>query len=57
MAARRGPGADTLALTIDGTPVSLAADGSFDVTHPAPGGSARVLLTTGAGEATALRVP
>jgi hyaluronoglucosaminidase len=54
--ARRGPGADTLALALDGTPVPLAADGSFDVTHPASGG-AQLLLTTAAGEATALRIP
>lgn len=53
-AARRGPGADTLALTLDGTPVPLAPDGRFDVTQAAP---VELLLTTGAGEATALRIP
>jgi hypothetical protein len=57
-AARRGPGADTLALTLDGSPIPLAGDGSFDVMHAAPGGgTVQLRLTTLAGEATALRIP
>jgi hypothetical protein len=53
--ARRGPGADALTLTIDGTAVPVAVDGGFDTTVSAAG--ATLLLTTAAGEATALTVP
>jgi hyaluronoglucosaminidase len=57
-AARRGPGADTLALTLDGGPVPLDAVGGFDATIPLPpSGHARLVVTTAAGEATATAVP
>ena len=54
--ARRGPGSDALAVTVAGTPVTLAADGTFDVTVP-PAGDVVVVVSTAAGEATAVRVP
>lgn len=55
--ARRGPGADTLALTLAGMPVALAPDGGFDVVVPAPPARVTLLVATAAGEGTALDVP
>jgi hypothetical protein len=54
---RQTPGSDALTLTIDGVPVSLAPDGSFDATVEAPGGHAVLQVTTAAGDATAHDVP
>jgi len=55
-AARQGDGSAMLTLTADGAPVPLAADGTFDVTRPAPSGM-RLVLATAAGDATARVVP
>jgi hypothetical protein len=52
---RRGPGSDALALTLDGAPVPLATDGTFDATVAAT--SATLRLATAAGEATARALP
>jgi beta-N-acetylglucosaminidase-like protein len=57
-AARRAPGADTLAVTLDGASVPLDIAGRFDATIPLPpSGHARLVVTTAAGEATAVAVP
>lgn len=56
--ARQGPGADALAVTLEGAPIALAPDGGFDVTIPLPPtGRGRLVATTAAGDATALLVP
>jgi hyaluronoglucosaminidase len=55
--ARRGPGADTLTLTLAGMAVALAPDGGFDVVVPAPPARVTLLAATAAGEGTALDVP
>jgi hypothetical protein len=55
--ARRGPGSDALTLVVDGALIPLAPDGTFDAIVPAPGGRATLLVTTAAGESTALTVP
>lgn len=55
---RQGPGANTLAVTLAGVAVPLAPDGSFDATMPAPaGGTATLVVTTQAGDATSRSVP
>jgi hypothetical protein len=56
-APRQTPGAEALTVTIDNTPAPLSPDGSFDLTVAAPTGHATVLVTTAAGDATALPVP
>jgi hypothetical protein len=57
-ARRQGPGASALAVTLDGAPVGLPPDGTFDVTVAAPaGGTATLLVTTAAGDATSRIVP
>jgi hypothetical protein len=56
-AGRRGPGADALTVSLEGVSVSPTPDGSFDVTAPVPGGSATLVVTTAAGEVTAVTVP
>ncbi len=53
--ARQPGGSVSLALTLDGTAVPLDGDGGFDVTAPlAAGASARLVVTTSAGDATAV---
>jgi hypothetical protein len=54
---RQTPGSDALTLTIAGTPVALAPDGSFDTTVETQGGHATLEVTSTAGDATALDVP
>jgi beta-N-acetylglucosaminidase-like protein len=54
-AARQGPGGAALAVTVNGAPALLAADGTFDVT--VVGTRASVLVSTAAGDATARMVP
>ena len=55
---RQAPGANALALTLDGTAVPLAAYGAFDVMVPAPAAGTAVLrAVTAAGDATARTVP
>jgi hypothetical protein len=55
---RQGPGANALAVTLEGAPVSLGGDGSFDTTIALPpAGSAILVVATAAGDATARRVP
>jgi hypothetical protein len=49
--ARRGPGADALALTLDGSPVLLGGDLTFSTPVSTSGGT--LLVRTAAGEATA----
>src|SRR5262249_13383748 len=44
--ARQGPGTGELSVSVNGTPVALGPDGSFDVTIDAPAGRATVLVTT-----------
>jgi hypothetical protein len=52
----QGPGSDTLTLTLDAQPVSIAGDGTFSATTAAIGGHV-LLLTTAAGDQTAVDLP
>ncbi len=54
-AARQGPAANAIAVTLGDAPVALAPDGTFDAT--APGGSTTLVVTNAAGDATARVVP
>lgn len=53
--ARRGPGADALTLTLDGSSVPLDTDLTFSVSLSATGGT--LVATTAAGEATTRSLP
>ncbi|MFN8542977.1 MAG: protein O-GlcNAcase [Candidatus Binatia bacterium] len=57
-AARHHAGADPLTVTLEGTPVPLAADGTFAATAvPSASGRVRLVATTATGESTARDLP